>query len=286
MLERLRNVLAALRPPRGPGVDHWLGRLSGDDALDRWEAAEALGQHVGDTRVREALVAVLDDPHPFVRWQAALALSKSHDEGTFSLLQAAMASRNTRRRSAAADVLGRLGDKRATSTLCKALSSRNVEVRQSAAEALTRLADPAALSELEKALRDEDPIVRRAVVNALGVIGGAETVSTLLVMLQDESPLVRASTVGALGRLDAPGSAGPVRQALQDTDLGVRLQAIRSLAKLGSARDLAALETGIDDETKVFGTTIAEATHTAIESIRQRQRSEKATHQTSPPKSE
>lgn len=282
MLERLRNVLATLRPPRGPGVEHWLARLSGDNALERWEAAEALGQHVRDARVREALVAVLDDPHPFVRWQAALALSKFQDESTFSLLQAAMASRNTRRRSAAADVLGRLGDKRATSTLCKALSSRSIDVRRSAAEALTHLADPDALPELQKALRDEDPLVRRAVANALGMIGEAEAVPTLLVMLQDESPLVRASAVSALGRLDAPGSAEPVRQALQDTDLGVKLQAIRSLAKLGSAKDLAALEARSSDETKVFGTTIAEATHIAIESIRQRQRSEKGTHQTSP----
>jgi len=59
-------------------------------------------------------------------------------------------------------------------------------------------------------------------------------------------------------------------QALQDSDPGVRWQAIRALNAAGSAQDLPALEPLLNDNTEVFGTSIADATRHAIEAIQHR----------------
>lgn len=274
MLVRLKAFLAALRPNRGPSLEYWQAQLADNDARSRWEAIDALGQHSSLPRVREALVAALGDPHPFVRWQAAEVLSRSRDEHTFSLLEAALTSKISRRRSAAADALGKLGDRRATPALCKALSSRSTEVRRSAAEALARLSDATALPSLGKALRDNDALVRRAVVSTLGAIGDSDSIPALLAMLGDESPLVRASAAAALGRIGSPVVKDSLRQALQDPDVGVRWQAINALSAVGESEDLAALAPLLGDDTEVFGRPIADATRQATEAIEHRQQAE------------
>jgi hypothetical protein len=271
MLEQIKAFLTALRPNRGPSLEYWQAQLAHNDARSRWEAIDALGQHVNVPRAREALITALGDPHPFVRWQAGEVLSRSRDERTFSLLEAVLASRVSRQRSAAADALGKLGDRRATSALCQALGSRSTEVRRSAAEALARLGDAAALPALAKALRDNDPLVRRAAVSALGAIRDSEAMPALLAMLRDESALVRASAARALGSIGFPVGDDSLRQTLQDPDVGVRWQVIHSLSAVGDSDDATALAACLDDHTEVFGQSIAEAAHQALEAIKHRQ---------------
>jgi HEAT repeat protein len=271
MFTKLKAVLAALQPKRGLDIEHWLAQLAKTDARSRWEAIEALALHGNMPRVREALIVALGDPHPFVRWQAGEVLSRSTDERSFSALEAVLASRSSRQRSAAADALGKLGDDRATDALCRALNSRNTDVRRSAAEALARLGDTAALPALHRALRDRDPFVRRAAVSAMGTIRKPEVMPALLAMLQDESPLVRAAAAGALGRIGHPAAAISLRQALQDPYVGVRWQAVQALSATGDTTDLPALEPFLQDDTEVFGRSIADATRDAVETIRRRQ---------------
>jgi HEAT repeat protein len=278
MLSKLKSILDALRPSRGPSVANLLDQLSHTDARSRWEAVEALGPHSGQARVTEALVEALGDPHPFVRWQAVESLAQSKDERTLVLLKAALSSKNAHRRSSVADALGRLGDKRATTALSRALASRNAGVRCSAAEALGRLGDPTALPKLNKALRDQDAHVRRAVVNALGAIGGSEAVPALLTMLEDKSALVRASAAAALQKIADPRATHALRQALHDSDPGVRWYAVRALGTFGDAETLPFLVPLLSDETEVFGVSIADAARSAMEVIERRQRDQEQAH--------
>jgi HEAT repeat protein len=91
-------------------------------------------------------------------------------------------------------------------------------------------------------------------------------------MLEDNSALVRASVAEALRKIADRTAAPSLRQVLDDPDPGVRWNAVRALSAVGDARVLPALEPLLSDDTEVFGVSIAEAAHSAMESIKRRQR--------------
>jgi HEAT repeat protein len=97
-------------------------------------------------------------------------------------------------------------------------------------------------------------------------------------MLEDKSALVRASAAGALQKIADPRATHSLRQALHDSDPGVRWYAVRALGASGDAETLPFLVPLLSDETEVFGVSIAEAAHGAMEAIERRQRDQEQAH--------
>jgi HEAT repeat protein len=90
-------------------------------------------------------------------------------------------------------------------------------------------------------------------------------------MLQDDSALVRASAATALGKMVDARATDALHRALDDPDPGVRCQAVRALGRIGDPRALPSLRPLLNDQTEVFGSSIAEFVQSAIRRIKQRE---------------
>jgi len=148
---------------REPGI---LERTPGE--FPRRSAAIALG-NLGDLRAREALIAALRDPAPFVQIQVIGAIDKMHiTQAADSLAELLAPEQDAFVRMHAARVLGDIGDRRAFDTLiAENLQSDEQLMRGAACHALGHLKDPRAIAPLQAALNDEDEQVRTAATLAL-----------------------------------------------------------------------------------------------------------------------
>ena len=261
------------------------------DAVGRCQEASALG---GDVR-REAverLVNLLADDHPFVRWEAGVALASTalqlqrrgqsalpgwagSTEATFPGLLATMRDRlrsaDPQSRAAASDALGLWNHEAATELLLGALSDPDPLVRTSAASALGKLKSRATVRPLVSALQDTSLWVRRAAADALGAIGDARAVPALRGRLTDSETLVRASAICALGHMPTGSARRALARYAQDGIPEIRMHVARGLAAIGNANSLPALQRLSRDNTEVFGESIAQVANQGIGAVKQRE---------------
>jgi len=242
-------------------VGQLLEMLGDPHPLVRWEACRALAataelyserprlgtslavrpaRAMSFAELREAIVAKLHSPEPYVRATAAEALGLWRQTGVIGML-------------------------------VEALKDEDPSVRSSAATALGHIGDQEALTPLVAALKDPSLWVRRAAIEALGRIGDAHAVSALRAALQQEPPLVRAAAAAALGHF----ATGPARRALitclKDESAEVRWQAVRSLERIGDLKALGALEALSQDETLILGEPISAWAKRAASAIERRE---------------
>lgn len=215
--------------------------LQAESAAIRWRAIEHLNraEHLWLTDETLALlIKALADQHPFVRWQAGLAVVR-HAEGTRKLADFLNNSsvknspQTTRGYSAAIDALGASQLSDTYPSLLAMLGVDDALLRQSAAEALAHLRTPAAVPALIKALDDADPWVRRAAAYALGHIGDTQAIPALITRLQDKHVIVRRSAVYALGALRAASALPQLKISLTDQDQVTRRNAVWAIGRLG-----------------------------------------------------
>jgi HEAT repeat protein len=292
-----------------PMMDVALGEKTSEDTLALCQQLLALAER-WDADAAHQLVEYLDDPDPFVRWQAGEALAQMvtglHRRGhslrartagqgtalTFTrlveIVQESLQNASHRQRAAIADALGRWRQVAATPLLIATLRDPEMAVRVSAASALGQAGDDDAVGALVKALRDESLWVRRAAAEALGAIGSPLAVPALAEALQSfsdsaiesdiaatddgcVSALVRASLVGALGHFHSPKARSLLISASEDPELAVRWQAVRGLGKIGDVSALPMLKALLQDDAQVAGRSIAELAAEAITAIEHRQ---------------
>ncbi len=191
------------------GIPALIERLESEAALERWEAARALGARGADARVAlPTLIEVLTDEEPWVRHEAARALV-------------------------------RIGArKRDVDTLVRRLSSADHEVAQLLAEALADLGEPA-VPALRKALASGDIRTRRRAAVALRFAGrsAAEALPDFIDLMQHPDAELRRSAAAAVRRI-GPWAAEFVPELvdrLRGTDEQARWVAARVLGLIGPA---------------------------------------------------
>ncbi len=209
--------------------------LQADSAAKRWQAIESLNNtKLSDNNILAMLTKLLADEHPFVRWQAGLALAKN-SAGNQKLTETltSNSSATALMRQAAADALRVTQSPLAFKALINTLNSDDALLRQSAVEALANQKNPEAIPHLVKALNDPVPWVRRAAAYALGHVGNQETAGVLITALRDSSVLVRRSAAYALGARRAKVALAQLKLTLSDKDALTRRNAAWALGRIG-----------------------------------------------------
>lgn len=231
--------------------------LQTESAAERWRAIENLNHPATqqmDAHTLSALTQALSDTHPFVRWQAGLALAKQ-SEGRQKLLETlndastAGSPKNIPMYSTIVDALGRNPlSPNAGLPLINALHSHDSRLRQSAAEALAKQSSAEAVPHLIDAMKDDDPLVRRAAAYALGQVDDSKARQALIDGLQDKAVIVRRSAAYALGALQAEAAISHLKISLTDKDAATRRNAAWSLGRIGSPETVPDLENLLNDE--------------------------------------
>ncbi|MFN8454521.1 MAG: HEAT repeat domain-containing protein [Anaerolineae bacterium] len=218
--------------------------LQEKSAAARWQTLTKLGRANGlklsDAATLSALTRALADEHPFVRWQAGLALA-GQTPGRQKLLEVLKSYPAPLGETPAPDVLcaaaiDALAAQKSSELrgyLPSLLEQGNPLVRQSAAEALNRQGSTEAVPHLNAALRDHDPWVRRAAAVALGHLGDVHAATALIPCLKDKAVVVRRSAAYALGALKAASAVPALRVSLTDRDAQVRRNAAWALGRMG-----------------------------------------------------
>ncbi len=249
--------------------------LQVESAVIRWQSIEKLNKTTGlklaDSTTLSILVKALADEHPFVRWQAGLALveQKAGWQRLIEVLKSnfvppAVANTDVMR-SAAIDALAAKKSPEINALLIKSLCSGDPLLRQSAAEGLAHRGNLEAVPSLTTALDDADPWVRRAAAYALGHIGDQSAVGVLIERLTDKAVIVRRSAAYALGALRAVAATPKLKISLTDQDSQVRRNAAWALGRIGRPEALSELTPLLDDTT--LGGTVAATARQAINII-------------------
>lgn len=229
ILKNLQTWLQRLapEPAAGPKLEPdqrkaLLAALASNRAADRWLAAEALAEGDPGKEGIAALAALLGDPDPLLRTEAARALGQIGGKAARQALLNAAQAGNPAAQAAAADGLSALPATVETATaLAGLLASQDSTVRQSAAEALTRLDPPPPARDgtwpapaiqtalLELLSGDEAVMVRRAAALALARWGDTLVDVALTARRDDEAEDRRVREAAALA-LSRPRRPAPV----------------------------------------------------------------------------
>jgi len=249
--------------------------VQAESAVSRWQAIEKFNEETQSKSTDGAtlliLVKALGDEHPFVRWQAGLAL-RQHQVGWDKLVEVLKSNSNAktgtesdRVRSAAIDALAGQTSPEINAALIDILQTGDATLRQAAAEALAHRDNLEAATPLLVALNDVDPWVRRASAYALGHIGDQSAAGALIGKLADEAVIVRRSAAYALGALRAAVGLSRLQAALTDPDPQVRRNAAWALGRIGQVEAVPALQQLLTDE--ALNGTIAQTAQHAINAI-------------------
>lgn len=232
--------------------------LQEKSAAARWQALTKFGQSnaikLADNTTLSALTGALADEHPFVRWQAGLALA-GQNQGrqrlidvlkNYPTLSIELPSPPNPQTpdvicAAAVDALVSQNSSELKNYLPALLERGNPLLRQSAAEALTRQGSKEVVPQLISILKDSDPWVRRAAVLALGHLGDVNAATALIPCLKDKAIVVRRAVAYALGALKADTAIAALKLSLTDQDAQVRRNAAWALGRMQHSEVIADL---------------------------------------------
>jgi len=223
---------------RGKAMSEWIALLDASSPTTRADAAELIGCFGSEAASAAPLLArfAVRDPHPSVRHEAMLALTRVDRSGErwSRILLADLRSDYVaiRRTAAIAWTLAGPAAGKAVEPLIAALRDDDAIVRATVADALGRIDPPdrSAAVALASTLRDPDATVRRMAAAALADMGpaAAPALAALAAALQDSDSAVRFAVVDALPRLgtsDAASRAALIAVLHSDPDAEVRERA-------------------------------------------------------------
>ncbi len=156
-----------------------------------------------DNAPRIGLQALLTDPSPEVRADAANLLGRLRDKHAAAALIALLGDKDKTVRHHTALALGHCGNRIATEPLIETLQKDpDGLVRRCVAQAFEEMPDQRAAPALIKALKDDqDADVRQDCAGALGEIGGKKAIAALQQAILDETGRTRAECEDALDSL-------------------------------------------------------------------------------------
>jgi HEAT repeat protein len=286
-------VSSALYQTTGTEPGH--GGMSQDldaQTMARVERAQALADQPDREAVKELLLYLGDD-HPFVRWQAEIALAHvaGHLQGRsrwrrtlapagnldisvsemLALLAEQLDAEDITRRASAAATLGMWRHEQALQLLSRALADPHPLVRTNAASGLGHLGDSAPVSQLIDCLGDPSAWVRRAAAEALGHIGAPQAVPELGRLVLRDEELVATAAISALGHLPGSRSRRTLLACLDEERPVLRWFTIRSLERIGDVSAIPALQDHMAATDVFFGQSIGDLAASAIRSIERRE---------------
>jgi len=180
----------------------------------------------------EVMPALLDDPRPEVRAEAAQWTVEYPEPATIARLVELLGDDPLLARFLVPDALVRLGPA-AVPALAGQIESGSGDTATGALRAARWIADPALARPARAREADPDPAIRARVAEVLGATGGAEAIASLERLLADDDAAVRTAASAALGRLGHWPAAGALAAALRDRAWSMRLASALSLRSFG-----------------------------------------------------
>jgi HEAT repeat protein len=188
---------------------------------------------LGQSRSRVAtptLIALLTDPEPNIRAEAALALGQIEDLSAVPALQAALKDEKLPPRAAAAGALFRMHDYSGAPILEALATHESSSVRRTAALYMAPRPDETWLALVRTLLNDSDPAVRLDAAKLIETHDPAIARATLEVLARDPNPAI--SEEAELHR------ASSITTTL--AELRVLMRSARPLARVHAARSILA----------------------------------------------
>lgn len=145
--------------------------------------------------------ALLHDPDPAVRVDAAKRMGSNHELRSAEMLRTLLYDADAKVRVAATEVLGNWAYKGAIPDLLALCNDPDADVRAAAVRAVVVFHDPAQIEVLLPLLRDISPNVRAFDATTLGALNNARAIAPLRELLDDTSAQVRAAAARALGEV-------------------------------------------------------------------------------------
>jgi HEAT repeat protein len=195
----LRTLLAFLLVP----LDDWsdFATLSRDkDFAKRCQAIDKIDKYK-DVKMVQALVPLLADEHPRVRYLAMMAIGRCTDgTGAEYVANVGLKAKDPRARRGSAEALGWIKDSKTTPALIEALTDSDATVRAEVCSALGWMREATATVKLvEVATKDKDAIVRAAALEALMKIEPAKALEVIGACSNDKEAVVRQGAAKAWG---------------------------------------------------------------------------------------
>lgn len=206
------------------------------------ELRDRPGPHQAELRsviakVKDQLVAQLEDEAPVHRQRAAQALGYIGDESTAPALADLLADPSNQVRFSTAAALATMGRSQGIEFLFEALRNTDAILRANAVKFLTDVQrqSGAVESQLIAALRAEDSLARAGAAQVLGQARVQSAFSALLAATMDEVADVRANAAIALGHIGGDQSRTQLEKLRRDSDSTVSYYAEWALGQLGSS---------------------------------------------------
>ncbi len=213
--------------------------MRSEHAQARADAATAIGDRLRTRELdsmpqelHELVVAMLNDPVPIVRFEAAMTLAEAHDERGTDLLVGATAHRHFRLDAVRA--LGTMGDKRAAPTLASMMDKLLMPWadRLQAAAALCALGDVRGADYLAKKLGSRRKAERAAAIHFIAESRHPRARALLTPIIDDARDAMRDVAARALGTLGDPAAAAALKAAREGADEALRSDIDQALAQL------------------------------------------------------
>ncbi|MCW3000459.1 MAG: rane protein of unknown function [Solirubrobacterales bacterium] len=272
--ERLR-LLAGYAAVAGGAGPHALASLAEQSGMTHQALAQAHSRRwsarlVGARALTAAgagadvMPALLDDPHPAVRAQAAEWAATHGDDAVIARLVTHLSDRSPAARFSIQDAVIRLGA-RATPAVARQLDLADEgPLAISLLEVAEAVGDPVACRAAGRFLHASDPRARELACLAAARLGDSDTMDDLQDALADPDEGVRAAAARSLGAAGHWAAAGKLRRALGDPGWEVRRASGLALHALGApgavllrqalrdedrfARDMARLVLELEDQ--------------------------------------
>ncbi len=187
--QRFMNIFDYFSPEK-ISVDAFLAALQSEDALARFDAADALARR-GDREARLAFENILQTGTAHQRASAARHLHHFSWFTAESLFRQTLNDDDMRVREAAAFALCKMRTPEAYVLASDILTNSNDAIRLSAVWALYNHPDPAAVPVLAVILRAENPEVRELALEVLGATETPQAIPIVKSLIDDPSTKVR-----------------------------------------------------------------------------------------------
>lgn len=200
-------------------VSALVARLGAEDDVQVRERLTWAAVHLADSALDD-IIALLADPNPLARRQAAHVLSKIADPSVAEHLVGVVADPDPQVAVKAYRAAANTGRPEVVAPLVARLSHGDTEQRDALTVALARLG-AVAVPALIAALDDPDADVRAHAADTLGHLGSPDAdpaAERLAVLVSDADPHVALAAVSALGELDGTDDA---LRAVADADTRV-----------------------------------------------------------------
>lgn len=233
----IREFLGQIAGARPSGVLA-MRRLMAPDESEREAAIRRLGE-AGMKIAETELVALLSDPAPRLRREAAAALKRVGGREALTALLDIARSHPDLVEEEMVDAIGSIGDESAVPVLIALLESPSSALRRASAKALGDIGSPNSLEALMAAVKQQDdPELRRAALQALRKIGDERCEPAVLEALEDRYPSVRVAAAEVCAELRLKRAAPTLRQLLCCEVDESHAEAAYALSVVGGISDL------------------------------------------------